>query len=121
MARQPFDLSAPLRIVVVASCHFSRDAARAIRADAQLRSLFAGNAIWLASQNEQLDAVSDWNREFPDQPIHIAWRDSEWSMLDSWAMPTFYLFRHGQLVKKFSGWEDVNTLKQALREGGVLQ
>ncbi|MBN8895188.1 MAG: hypothetical protein J0I71_10195 [Rhodanobacter sp.] len=121
MARQSFDLSAPLRIVVVASCHFSRDAARAIRADAQLRSLFAGNAIWLASQNEQLDAVSDWNREFPDQPIHIAWHDSEWSMLDSWAMPTFYLFRHGQLVTKFSGWKDVDTLKQSLREGGVLQ
>jgi len=121
MARQSFDLSAPLRIVVVASCHFSRDAARAIRADAQLRSLFAGNAIWLASQNEQLDAVSDWNREFPDQPIHIAWYDSEWSMLDSWAMPTFYLFRHGQLVTKFSGWKDVDTLKQSLREGGVLQ
>jgi len=121
MVRQSFDLSAPLRIVVVASCHFSRDAARAIRADAQLRSLFASDAIWLASQNEQFDAVSDWNREFPDQPIHVAWHDSEWSMLDSWAMPTFYLFRHGQLVRKFSGWEGVDTLKQSLREGGLLQ
>lgn len=120
MTRHSFDLSAPLRIVVVASCHFSRDAARAIQADAQLRPLFASNAIWLASQNERIDSVSDWNREFPDQPIHVAWRDSEWSMLDSWAMPTFYIFRHGQRMKKFSGWQDVNTLRQSLREGGVL-
>jgi hypothetical protein len=120
MIRQAFDLSAPLRIVVVASCHFSQDAARAIEADAQLRPVFAGHAIWLAAQNESLDAAIDWNREFPDQPIHVAWQDSEWSMLDSWAMPTFYIFRHGQLVKKFSGWQDVNALKQSLREGSVL-
>jgi len=121
MFRQAFDLSTPLRIVVVASCHFSQDAARAIEADAQLRPVFASHAIWLAAQNESFNAVIDWNREFPDQPIHIAWQDSEWSMLDSWAMPTFYVFRHGRLVKKFSGWYDLNTLKQSLRETGVLR
>jgi hypothetical protein len=121
MSRQPFDLSTPLRIVVVASCHFSQDAARAIEADAQLRPIFASDAIWLASQKEYFSSVTDWNREFPDQPIHIAWQDSEWSMLDSWAMPTFYVFRHGRLVKKFSGWHDVKTLKHSLQEAGVLR
>lgn len=120
MTRQAFDLSAPLRIVVVASCHFSQDAARAIEADAQLRPIFASDAIWLASQNEYFSSVTDWNREFPDQPIHIAWQNSEWSMLDSWAMPTFYVFRHGRLVKKFSGWFDIGTLKQSLRDANVL-
>lgn len=121
MVREPFDLSDPVHIVVVASCHFSRDAARAITADAQLRSLFARDATWLASQNESFDAVRDWNHEFPDQPIHVAWQNSEWPMLDSWAMPTFYVFRHGQLVEKFSGWYDLPTLKQSLREAGVLR
>ena len=120
MARQAFDLSAPLRIVVVASCHFSQDAARAIEADTRLRPIFASDAIWLASQNEYFSSVTDWNREFPDQPIHIAWQNSEWSMLDSWAMPTFYVFRHGRLVKKFSGWFGANTLKHSLHEAGVL-
>jgi len=120
MTRQAFDLSAPLRIVVVASCHFSQDAARAIEADAQLRPIFASDAIWLASQNEYFSSVTDWNREFPDQPIHIAWQNSEWPMLDSWAMPTFYVFRHGRLVKKFSGWFDIGTLKQSLRDANVL-
>lgn len=121
MTRQAFDLSARLRIVVVASCHFSKDAARAIAADAQLHPFFADDAIWLASENESFGAVADWNREFPDQPIHVAWKDSEWAMLDDWAMPTFYVFRHGQLVKKFSGWYDVRTLKQSLREAGMLR
>lgn len=120
MSRQAFDLSTPLRIVVVASCHFSQDAARAIAADAQLRPIFTSDAIWLASENEHFSAVTDWNRAFPDQPIHLAWRNSEWSMLDSWAMPTFYVYRHGHLAKKFSGWYDVETLKRSLREAGVL-
>jgi hypothetical protein len=120
MSRRAFDLSTPLRLVVVASCHFSQDAARAIEADAQLRPIFAADAIWLASQSEYFSAVIDWNREFPDQPIHVAWQDSEWSMLDSWAMPTFYVFRHGHLVKKFSGWSGVTTLKQSLHEADVL-
>lgn len=120
MTRQAFDLSAPLRIVVVASCHFSQDAVRAIEADAQLRPIFASDAIWLASQNEYFSSVTDWNREFPDQLIHIAWQNREWSMLDSWAMPTFYVFRHGRLVKKFSGWFDIGTLKQSLRDANVL-
>lgn len=119
MWRRPFDLSTPLRIVVVASCHFSKDAARAIEADAQLRSIFSSHAIWLASQNESFSAVSEWNREFPDQPIRLAWQDGEWSMLDSWAMPTFYVFRDGHLEKKFSGWHGTEALKRSLREAGV--
>jgi hypothetical protein len=121
MRREAFDLSAPLRIVVVASCHFSRDAARAIAADATLRPIFVDHAIWLASQNETFDAVADWNRQFPAQPIHVAWRDGEWPMLRNWSMPTFYVFRHGRLVSRFSGWQDTDALKQSLRNAGVLR
>lgn len=121
MIRQAFDLSAPLNIVVVASCHFSKDAARAIEMDARLRPIFTSHAIWLAPQNESLNAAREWNRQFPRQPIHVAWKDSEWSMLDSWAMPTFYIFRHGQLVMKFSGWSGMKALRQSLREAGVLR
>jgi hypothetical protein len=36
-------------------------------------------------------------------------------------MPTFYVFRHGRLVKKFSGWYDIKTLKHSLHEAGVLR
>ncbi|CAM5456265.1 hypothetical protein [Rhodanobacter lindaniclasticus] len=120
MRREAVDLSTGLRIVVVASCHFSQAAAHAIEADAQLQPLFAKHATWLASEGESFDAAADWNREFPRQPIHVAWRNSEWLMLDSWAMPTFYVFRDGRLSKRFSGWHDLQTLKQSLREAGAL-
>lgn len=121
MTRKAFDLSVPLRIVVIASCHFSQDAARAIEADPPLRTLFANHAIWLASENESFAAVIEWNQEFPDQPIHVAWRNNEWSMLDTWAMPTFYVFHKGQLTQKFSGWYNLKTLKQSLREAGAIR
>lgn len=124
MIREAFDPAAPLRIVVVASCHFSQDAARAIEADPQLRSLFAKHAIWLADQNDSIDTAADWNREFPDQPIHIAWHDSEWSMLDDWSMPTFYIFEHGKLATEWSGWPHgsgpLQTLRMHLKQAGVL-
>lgn len=120
MSRQAFDISTPLRIVVVASCHFSQDAAHAVESDPQLRRLFARHGVWLASQAEQFDSAVEWDRHFPDQPIHIAWTNSEWSMLDSWDMPTFYVFRHGQLKGKFSGWHDLPTLKTSLRKAGAL-
>lgn len=119
MARQAIDLSAPWRIVVVAACHFSEDAARDISADSQLRPLFAKQAIWLASQGTPFAAAAEWNRHFPDQPIHVAWQDSEWSMLDDWSMPTFYVFRQGQLVDKWSG-HNMDRLRAHLRKDGLL-
>lgn len=122
MTRQAFDLSAPLRIVVVASCHFSVNAARAIQADPQAGPLFAKHAIWLADQGDSLARVHQWNTDFPQQPIHVAWRNSEWSMLDSWRMPTFYIFRHGKLVDQWNGWGDtgMHQLRTHLRKDGLL-
>lgn len=115
MTRRAFDLNLPLRIVVVASCHFSRDAARAIDAQPRLRRLFADHAIWLADQSEEIDAARSWNQQFPDQPIHIAWRNREWDRLSDWDMPTFYVFRRGKLVDHWSGWSAGTGMKQ-LRE-----
>lgn len=124
MTRKAFDLSAPLRIVIVASCHFSQDAARAIHRDPKLRPLFAKHAVWLASQSDSIADARTWNKEFPDQPIHIAWQDSEWSKLDSWAMPTFYVFRHGKLVDQWAGWPadtGMRTLRKHLERDGLLK
>ncbi|OOG60034.1 hypothetical protein [Rhodanobacter sp. C03] len=123
MQRRPFDIDAPVQIVVVAGCHFAADAARDIHADPALDRIFKQHAIWLGSQNEKLGDVSEWNREHPGQPMNIAWQDSEWSMLDSWAMPTFYIFQHGKLVNKFSGWShetEPRQLRAALHQVGLL-
>ncbi|KRE98591.1 hypothetical protein ASG87_14440 [Frateuria sp. Soil773] len=120
MRREPVDLDGPLRIVVIAGCHFSEDAARAIEGDAQLRPLFARHSTWLSNASSDLAAVPAWNRQFADLPMRVAWDEREWPMLDSWAMPTYYVFRNGRLAKKFSGWEGVDSLKRSLREAGAL-
>lgn len=119
MTRQGVDLDAPLRIVVVAACHFSEDAARAIASDTRLNALFRQHALWLASYATPPADAAAWNRAFPDQPIHVAWRDGEWRMLDSWAMPTYYVFRHGHLVARWQGWFGLDALRQELDRAGV--
>jgi len=120
MHREAVGLDGPLHIVVIAGCHFSEDAARAIEGDAQLRPLFARHSTWLSNASSDLAEVPTWNRQFADLPMLVAWSAREWPMLDSWAMPTYYVFRNGQLAKKFSGWWGVAALKQSLREAGAL-
>jgi hypothetical protein len=34
-------------------------------------------------------------------------------------MPSYYVFRHGRLARRFSGWLGVDKLKQSLREAGM--
>jgi hypothetical protein len=122
LLRTPVDMQVPLRIVVVAGCHFSVDAARAIRANPELDTLFREHAIWLANENERLSDVLTWNREFPDQRMHVAWRNDEWSMLKSWNIPTFYVFRNGKQVDQWSGWgtSGMGNLLSHLRKDGAI-
>lgn len=120
MQRQAIDLGGSLRIVVIAGCHFSEDAARAIEGDAQLRPLFARHSLWLAPPSQPIKDLSAWNRQFPDFPMQVAWNQGEWSMLPSWAMPTYYVYRNGRLAKQFSGWLGADALRQSLHEAGAL-
>ncbi|HET6432289.1 hypothetical protein [Dyella sp.] len=119
MIRENAGLDVPLRIVVVAGCHFSEDAVRAIAADPQLDILFRQHAIWLASDTTALADAAAWNRAFPTQPVHIAWHDREWTMLSSWAMPTYYVFRHGREVAHWAGWLGLDALRAELTGAGV--
>jgi hypothetical protein len=45
-------------------------------------------------------------------------------MLSDWDIPTFYVFEHGKLVDRWSGWaggaESMRTLRTHLRADGVL-
>lgn len=119
MTREAVDLDVPLRIVVVAACHFSEDAARDIAADPRLDALFRQHAMWLASDGTPLADAAAWNRAFPTQSIHVAWRNREWRKLDSWAMPTYYVFRHDREVARWHGWLGLDALRQELDRAGV--
>lgn len=122
LSRETVDLSHGLHIVVVAGCHFARDAATAISASPELDRLFHRRAIWLAPASERISDVAEWNRQLPSQPIQIAWAERNWQQITSWEMPTFYVFRDGTLLTQWSGWaadSGMDTLRRRLQEAGV--
>lgn len=122
MTRVEVDIERGLHIVVVAGCHFARDASLGIAADPALDRLFQQRSTWLAPSSESIAAAVNWNREFPNRPILIAWRDEDWPQITSWAMPTFLVFRDGALIRSWSGWPadtGIGTLRAELAAAGV--
>ena len=119
LERTPWDL-APTQILVIAGCHFSRDAAEDIARDPVLGPAFKSHAHWLMLPpgQEDPDSVREWNRSFPDAPpLQIVDR-SEWPILPAdWRMPTFLVVRNGKVVEQIIGWpRDPASNRQALVE-----
>ena len=114
LSRDTLDLARGLHIVVVAGCHFAKDAAIAISADPGVNRLFQSHGVWLAPASERISDVAEWNRQLPSQPIQIAWRERDWLQIPSWNMPTFYIFRDGALVTQWSGWPSDSGMKSLL-------
>lgn len=124
MRRTALDLQ-PTQILVMAGCHFSEDAAREITTDPELGPLFRRNARWLALPpgRESFDAVRTWNRKFPDAPMLMLYDRAEWPMFEHWRMPTFYIFKDGQIIESVAGWRDEESkraLRAALQRAGLL-
>jgi hypothetical protein len=126
LTRAAVDL-APLQIIVTASCHFSKDAARDIIADALLGAVFEKRAQWLvpAPGSESVDAVRLWNTELPRAPVAMIYDREEWSFLPHWNMPTFFIVRDGKVIDAESGWasgdpQDRADLVALLRRNGLL-
>lgn len=119
LERTPWDL-APTQILVIAGCHFSRDAAEDIARDPVLGPAFKSHAHWLMLPpgQEDPDSVREWNRSFPDAPALQIVDRSEWSLLPAgWRMPTFLVVRNGKVVEQIIGWpRDPASNRQALVE-----
>lgn len=96
----------PLQIIVVAGCHFSEDAAREITVDPLLAPVFAHHARWVSLQpgGENLDALAEWNRLYPQAPMLAIHDRSEWALISHWAMPTFAVVKDGQVIDSTRGW-----------------
>lgn len=128
LTRQMIDLQKPAQVIVVSGpgCHFSQDAARAIRNDPTLARLFREHATWLNAPLGQtdFDAVQAWNREHPGQAMVIAYAKEDWPMFDNWGTPIFYIFKDGQLAETVTGWparEGPDALVKALEKVGLLR
>jgi hypothetical protein len=92
-------------IVVISGCHFSKDAARDIESDPELKAAFAMHSSWVAPAQEDVtdpDLIR-WNRDHPDAAMTTAYRQTEWSGFDVWAIPTFYFLKDGKIEAKVVG------------------
>lgn len=105
---RPVQIDVGDRIVIVAGCHFSEDAARDINSNNALRSAFLkGKAIWLEPAEADLNAqiIQEWNQNFPDQKLSIAYHNSEWKGIDFARIPNFYFYKSGHLIGNVTGWK----------------
>jgi hypothetical protein len=126
LSRESIDLSGT-RILVTAGCHFSLDAAGDISADPVLGPAFAKHASWLVLPPgvEDIDAVRDWNRRFPQAPALMIYDREGWPMLADWPMPEFHVVREGRIVESVTGWprgdaHQREALIGMLRRAGLL-
>jgi hypothetical protein len=108
------------QVVVVAGCHFSQDAAHAIENDPLLRAAFSRHVLWImpADWNPADPALVRWNRAHPIAAMSTVYREREWPMIDTWAMPTFYFLRNGQVQSKVVGWQP-SAILSGFRELGL--
>jgi hypothetical protein len=113
------DVSTGLRLLVVAhpGCGYSRKAADAIQADDMLREIFERHAVWIAPPTREPTNASiiKWNLKRPKQRLSVAYRASDWPLIDDWSTPMFYLLRDGQLVDTVAGWPADGTTQEQLR------
>lgn len=136
LVRQSVDIGKEAKVVLIVNplCHFAQHGIQAINTDPKLRAIFEKDTVWLGPAGNSLffDAYQHWNRQHPKEQIGIAYLPSEWPMINSWGLPTFYFFKNGVLVEKLIGWwttvppgkvgyGSVATIKMALRKIGLLQ
>jgi len=128
LLRRNVDLHQSAQVVIVSHplCHFSKAAMRDIQADPVLSEVLRAHATWLAPQDNHInfDVVQKWNQGHPGQEIALAFRRDDWPMIDSWATPTFYFLKNGEVTAKVEGWPKEghrSELLAALRGVGLLQ
>jgi hypothetical protein len=121
LIRRTVSVDEPAQVIVVAGCHFSKDAARAIEADPVLRTLFSRHVTWVTpSEYDPADpALVVWNREHPVAAMSTAWREREWPIAFE-AMPTFYFLEHGKVEATVTGWQR-DKVEAAFRQIGLAR
>lgn len=95
-------------IVIVAGCHFARDAAQDIAATPSLRQAFGkARTLWVSPADRQFDPeqLKAWNKEFPDHPMRVAYSHAPWKGVDFSQVPNFYFYRNGKLIAQHAGWK----------------
>ncbi|WCE03451.1 hypothetical protein [Pseudoxanthomonas sp. JBR18] len=126
MTAESPDLS-QTQILVLAGCHFSVDAAQDIEADPDLGPVFAAHAHWLGQPPgiESIGVWKEWNTKFPNTPMHLITKQSDWDMFPDWDMPTYAIVKDGKVVDQTGGSfraapENRVALVKMLRRHGLM-
>lgn len=107
LTKQSVDLSAGAQVLIVShpNCHFSRNAADAILRDPALMQRLASHVKWLAPQGTvDIADLTVWNLANAESPTTLVDQQRNWPQIDSWATPTFYFFKDGNVIAKLEGW-----------------
>lgn len=119
LLEEPVDLASGTRVVVVANpaCYFSQRADAAIANDGPLAEELQRSALWIVppSRDLQLDTLRAWNDAHPRQRMFMVYRTIQWSFVDDWSTPVFYVLDDGKLAAKITGWPDDNRSLELLR------
>jgi len=96
---------AQLLVIGDPRCHFTVRAAEAIDDDADMGPLFE-DSIWLVPPGPSLNmnAITEWEAQFPWAPLSLANQRAEWPQVDDWATPNFYFLRDGVVEATVVGW-----------------
>jgi hypothetical protein len=120
LLRLRFNIRAPAQVIVLAAtgCHFCHNAARDLERDPLLRDIFRNYGQWVAGSDDltAFDAVRQWNHDYPDMRLGIAYSDDELPMLKHNGTPTFFFLDHGTVIATVVGWPDNGNL-EAIRRG----
>lgn len=120
---------APLQVIVISGCHFSRDAARDIATDLTLAPVFAEHSLWLGLPpgDQDIGALVAWNRLHPSLPLRAISSRAPWHFLpEQWETPTFLVVRDGNVVDQVQGWRSADPryrqqLMELLQRHGLLE
>lgn len=108
LTQQPVNLEDGPRIIVAAhpNCHFTQDAIQDIEQDPKLSKVMENYSKWIVPQRGSLDidAVQEWNNNYPSASMTLVVDRDEWPAIDYWGTPTFYFFDNGILKDKVVGW-----------------
>ncbi len=119
IVHQPAALTLDQQILIVASplCHFTQNVVRDLVRHPGLWRTLTANALWLAPQDGRLHASAfrSWNKAIPRAGMVLAYKASQWPMIDYWGTPTFYFIRHGKVVDQVVGWPEEGHLEEIVR------
>jgi len=107
------------QVVMVMSlqgCSSSQVALEEIASDAQLNAFFKEHGQILSAPVAAFNFqdFAEWNERQEGMEAFLVNKMADWSEIRTWATPSFYFYKKGELVDYQVGWKDKETLKEAI-------